>query len=295
MSNITTESSTVSFRYLNFQILIMLVAIICCLSACVKESLYETDHPNHGKITLTTTWDERGENVHVPVSYKANIGNYTETLKGTSNSVENLFLSGQYVIHIYNEAENILVSGTTATANYAAGGIGWLFTGTGTIDVEKDKNHYFTVAMHQQVRQLTLKFDVEGDAKERIIGVDATLSGVAKTIDIENGNPNNDTAIVPLSFVSQTSPTVSFYTATTHLLGIVGMEQILSLTLHFADGNPRSFTLLSDLSDALDTFNFDKKIPLSLTSGITVTITPLDVNAEISDWEKDGDETVIAD
>jgi hypothetical protein len=274
-------------------ILITIITQITVQTSCVKEPLYDTDHPNHGKITLTTTWDERSETVYAPVSYTAKIGGYSTALQGITNSVDNLFPAGRHDILIYNEAENISVSGTTATANYAAGEIGWLFTGKETVDVEKDKDYHVTVAMRQQVRQLTLKFDITGDARDRISGVDATLSGVAGAINIGNGNPEGNPVTVPLSFEALNTP--GSFAAIVRLLGITGTGQILSLTLHFADDNPRSFTLTSDLSDALAAFNAEKKTPLTLTSGITVTITQLGVAAEIANWEGGGNETIIAE
>jgi hypothetical protein len=252
-----------------------------------------SDQPSYGKITLTTTWDERGENVYAPDSYTARIGSYSTVLQGTTNSVDYMFPVGQQDINIYNDAENISISGTTATANYAAGEIGWLFTGKGIVEVEYGKDNNVTIAMRQQVRQLTLQFDVTGDARNRITGIDATLSGAAGAINISNGFPEGNPVSVPLTFESLNAS--ESFSATVRLLGINGTGQILSLTLHFADGKPQSFTLTSDLSNALSTFNSDKKTPLTLTSGITVSITPLGVTAEIADWKGSGNETVIAD
>ncbi|GHU79447.1 hypothetical protein FACS1894145_3620 [Bacteroidia bacterium] len=271
-----------------------IAAIVCCLTSCVKEPLHDTDHPEHGKIiSLATTWDDRGEGIDIPASYTIKIGDYSaECRDGASPvSIDHLFPAGQYTIHIYNVSDNISVNGTTATANYAAGELGWLFTGSETVTIEKDKDHHVSVAMRQQVRQLTLIFDVTGDARDRLSGVEATLSGAAGAINIENGNPVGE-AVTVIPVFAQTE---GRYAATIRLLGITGTGQTLSLTLHFAGGNPRSFTLTSDLSDALAAFNADRKTPLTLTSGITVSITPLGVTAEISDWEGSGNETVIAE
>jgi hypothetical protein len=116
---------------------------------------------------------------------------------------------------------------------------------------------------------------------------------VAGAINIGNGNPEGNPVTVPLSFESLNAQ--DSFAAIVRLLGITGTGQTLSLTLHFADDNPRSFTLTSDLSDALAAFNAEKKTPLTLTSGIMVTITPLGVTAEIADWEGGGYETVIAE
>lgn len=300
MKNIIVKLSLRTLRSLKaLKSLTAIAAIVCCQTGCVKEPLYDTDHPEHGKITISTRWDDRGEGIGIPgehtvrTKHAASEHSHTASLTGTVNSLDELFPAGSHRIHVYNAAENITVSGATAIADYAAGEIGWLFTGTENADIEKDKIHHVTVAMRQQVRQLTLIFDVTGDARDRLSGVEATLSGAAGAINIENGNPVGEAVTVPISFKSLNSS--SSFAATIRLPGITGTEQTLSLTLHFAGGNPQSFTLTSDLSDALAAFNADKKTPLTLTSGITVSITPLGVTAEISDWEGGGNETVIAE
>lgn len=129
---------------------IAITAVLACLAAgCVKEPLFDTDHPNHGKIiTLTTTWDGRSEGVAIPAGYTATVGDYTTTLQGTTNKIEHLFPAGQYAIHIYNVADNITVSGATATADYAAGALSWFFTGYEQAAIERDRKHAFTVPMH---------------------------------------------------------------------------------------------------------------------------------------------------
>lgn len=134
--------------------------------------------------------------------------------------------------------------------------------------------------MHQQVRQLTLELDITGDARDRITGIDATLSGVAGAIDITNGNPAGNPVTVTPVFTQANGK----YSATIRLLGITGNTQTLSLTLHFADNNPANYTLNSDLSTQLATFNADKKMPLTLQSILTVVPTPTGLTSTIADW-----------
>lgn len=259
-------------------------AAVAAFSSCIKEPLYNTNHPDSGKvISLTATWDDRGEGVEVPSAYTARIGDFTTVLSGTDSGMENLFPDGAYTINVWNAADNITVSGATATADYSRP-LGWLFTGTENVNVEKDKDHAFTVAMHQRVRQLTLELDMAGDAKDRITGVEASLSGVAGAIGIDNGNPEG-AAVTVIPVFAQADGN---YSATIRLLGVTGNAQTLSLTLHFAGGNPSTHTVTSDLSAALAAFNADRKTPLTLSAILTVTPTEAGFSATIDNWTGNG-------
>jgi hypothetical protein len=178
---------------------------------------------------------------------------------------------------------------STATADYAAGELGWFFTGTGSVTVEKDRDHHVTVAMRQQVRGLTLELEITGDAKDLVTGVGATLSGVAGTIDIETGNPAGNAVTVAPVFVK----TDGKYMATIRLLGVTGNAQPLALTLQFASGNPSTYTVASDLSSPFAAFNDDRKTPLTLRSILVVTPTQAGFTATIDPWTENG--SVIAD
>lgn len=265
--------------------MITAIMVAFSLTACVKEPLYDTDHPNHGKITLATTWDERGEGIDIPAGYTVKIGDYTTALQGTTNSVDNLFPAGRHAIHLYNEAENIMVSGTTATADYAAGEIGWLFTGTETVDVEKDKDYYITVAMRQQVRQLMLVIEPEGETAGNIENITASLSGVAGTLDMDNDS-HGTLSSVSLTFAKRTD---NKWSATILLLGVTGSEQKLSGTITFTGGSPGDIALESNLTAALTNFNTDKKNPLTLGGKIIETPSGVGVGgAIINAWQEQG-------
>jgi hypothetical protein len=258
-------------------------------TACVKEPLYSTDHPNHGKIiSLTTTWNDRGEGIDLPSAYTVKIGEDTAALSATDSRIENLFPAGAYTVNVWNDADNIAVSGATATADYSNGLTGWLFTGAESVNIEKDKNHSFTVAMHQRVRQLTLVLDITGDARDRITAIEATLSGVAGAISINNGNPEGAAVTVSPVFAQAGGK----YSAAIRLLGITGNAQILSLTLHFADGNPSTHTLTSDLSDRLAAFNADRKTPVTLAAILTVTSAEAGFQAVIDNWTGSGGDII---
>jgi hypothetical protein len=272
---------------------IIAAAAIAGLTACSKGDSNNTDHPAYAQIiSLTTDWSDRGEGIAIPDPYTVTVGDWSAALHGTDNAVENLFPAGTYRINVWNEAASISVSGGTATADYSAGTpLGWFFTGTQDVTLEHDRDYSFTVAMHQQVRELTLALEPAGDAKDRIAGIDATLSGVAGAITIADGNPAGAAVTVALAFESRTDG--KYYT-TIRLLGIAGSEQTLTFTLHFADGNPSTHTLTADLSDKLAAFNADRKTPLTLAASLTVTSSLAGISATIDEWT-DNDGNIIAD
>jgi hypothetical protein len=268
-------------------LLSLAVTQITIHTSCVKESLYNTDHPEYGKIELTTTWEDCGEWVDIPGSYTAQIGSHTETLSGEMNTIDYFFDEGNLSLHVYNVVNGITVDGETAMARYpsawAGSDIGWFFTGSYNVAIEKDKLHEITVPMKQQVRQLTLELELAGDAKERITGIEATLSGVAGAINITSGNPAGDAVTVTPEFTQINGE----YSATMRLLGVTNNAQILSLTLQFADGIPSTYTVVSDLSSRLATFNTGKRMPLVLYSILVVTPTAGGFTATITPWTED--------
>jgi hypothetical protein len=270
---------------------LLLLAAIAASAACVKVDLNSTDHPAHAQIvSLTTDWADRGEGIAIPDPYTAAIGRWSASFHGVTNTVEHLFPEGTYHINIWNEAANITVSDETATADYPAGDPGWLFTGSQDVTLERDCDHSIVVAMHQQVRELTVVLEPAGDAKDRITGIDATLSGVAGAVNIDTGNPEGAPQTVALAFELRGD---GKYYATIRILGVTGSDRNLAFTLRFADGNPSPQTLDSDLSDRLAAFNADKKTPLTLAAILTVTPSQSGVLATIDNWTDTGG-TIIA-
>lgn len=281
------------------------VAAAILLAACdVKDPIYNTPHPDHGKITLTTEWDGIGEGLTAPASYTVAIlpavasaatGGYTATMDGTTNRLDHLFDPGAYRILIYNTPEHITVSGTTASVEATtlpAGLSGtfihnapdWLFASVTDAVVEADKEHAYTAMMKQQVRELTLIIEPTGETTGRIESITGTLSGVAGTLDIADGT-HASPANVALTFSKITSGTdAGRWSATVRLLGIAGAQQRLTATLRYADDNPKATTLDSDLTTALAAFNADKRTPLTLGGPMVETPTGAGFGATITNW-----------
>ena len=275
-------------------------------AACVKDTLYNTPHPDHGKIAVTADWSARGEGIDIPATWTVAMGDYTGTETAATHAPDHLFAPGSYTLAVWNPAEGITVSGTTAAVAAAAdtgadaesciaANPGWFFTHAEQVAIEQDKDHAFTAAMKQQVRELTLVVEPTGDAAGRITEIVAHLTGAARTLDFATdtyGAASN--VVLPFTKITE-GDDAGKWKATVRLLGVTGTEQLLTGEIRYADGNPTPTTLKSDLTEALKEFNTGKGE--SLTLGGTLE-TPDEVEiqgASISDWKEIDNGEVNAD
>ena len=267
-------------------------ALTLAATSCVKDELHDTPHPDYGKITVTADWSDRGEGVDIPAEWTVTMGDYTGTETGATHSPDYLFNPGSYTLAVYNPADDIMVSGTTAAVVQEAGNgayisntPGWLFTSVQEVAIEADTDYSLTAVMRQQVRQLTLMIEPTGDAAERIESIVGTLSGAAGTLDFATGTYGTPSE-VELHFTKITDgDDAGKWTATVRLLGIAGNLQRLTATLTYTDGNPQPTALESDLTTALDGFNDGKTAPLTLGGTIAETPGEAGFTGEITDWE----------
>jgi len=267
------------------------LALLLTLGGCVKDELHDTPHPDTGSIAVTADWTGRGEGVDIPAEWTVTMGGYTGTETGATHSPDYLFNPGSYTLAVYNPADGITVSGTTAAVAAADGGCivntpGWLFTSVQEVAIAADTDYSLTAVMHQQVRELTLVIEPTGDAADRIESIGGTLSGAAGTLDFATGTHGTPSE-VKLHFTKITSgDDAGKWTATVRLLGIAGDAQRLTATLTYTDGNPQPTSLISDLTTALDGFNDGKTAPLTLGGTLAETPGEAGFTGEITDWEK---------
>ena len=267
------------------------LALLLTLGGCVKDELHDTAHPDTGKVTVTANWADRGEGVDIPAEWTLSMGGYTGTEPGATHSPDYLFNPGSYTLAVYNPADGITVSGTTATVAAAAGGFivntpGWLFTSVQEVAIAADRDHELTAAMRQQVRLLTLVIEPTGDAADRIETIEGTLSGAAGTLDFATGTHGTPSE-VELHFTKITEgDNAGKWMATVRLLGIAGDAQRLTATLTYTDGNPQPTSLNSDLTAVLDGFNDGKTVPMTLGGTIAETPDEMGFTATITDWEE---------
>lgn len=269
---------------------ILSLALLLTLGGCVKDELHDTPHPDTGKVTVTADWTDRGEGVNIPASWHIVMGDYTGTETGATHSPDYLFNPGSYTLAVYNPADGITVSGTTAAVAAADGGCivntpGWIFTSVQEVEIEADTDYSLTAIMQQQVRELTLMIEPAGDAADRIETIEGTLSGAAGTLDFATGTHGTPSE-VELHFTKITEgDDAGKWMATVRLLGIAGDAQRLTATLTYTDGNPQPTSLNSDLTSALNSFNDGKTAPLTLGGTLAETPGEAGFTGEITDWE----------
>lgn len=259
------------------------------LTGCVKEELFDTPHPGKGSITVTADWSARGEGIATPESWNLSMGDYHGTETAATHAPDHLFEPGSYSLVAWNPATDISVSGTSASVTSIADGclsseLGWLFTSVQEVTIDADRDHAFTAAMQQQVRQLTLTIRLTGDASEHVESISGRLSGVAGTMDFASdtyGAPSG----VALNFTKITQgENAGAWTATVRLLGITGESQQLTGSITYAGDNLPSTPVASDMTALLAAFNGNKTVPLSLACDLE-TPTQAGVTATIIDWE----------
>ena len=270
----------------------MLAAAAAALLAvsCVKNKLFDTPHPDHGTITVLADWSARGQGIDIPASWSVSVGDYTGTETGATHTPDRLFEPGPYSLTVWNPAEGITVSGTTATVAPASGSQttgtfidnapGWFFTHTQQVTVEKDTDYPLTAAMQQRVRELQLELEVTQGRPELIQSVTATLSGIAGAFDMELGQTTGE----PVSTLFAFTRDVSRLTADARLLGTMGDVQTLVLDIIFVDGGRTQHTEV-DLTEALADFNGDMTTAYRVTGTLETPVGMEEGKGEITGWE----------
>lgn len=259
-------------------------------ASCVKDTLYNTPHPGHGKITVTADWSARGEGIDIPATWTIAMGDYTGTETAATHAPDHLFAPGSYTLVAWNPAEGITVSGTTATVAPASGSQttgtfidnapGWFFTHAEQVSIEKDTDYPLTAAMKQRVRELQLELEVTQGRPELIQSVTATLSGIAGAFDMAQGQTTGEPASTRFSFTRDGSR----LTADARLLGTMGAVQTLVLDIVFVDGGRTQHTEV-DLTEAMKDFNGDMTTAYRVTGTLETPVGMEECNAEITGWE----------
>ena len=70
------------------------------LSSCVKDTLYDTPHPDYGKIAVTADWSACGEGINIPATWTVTMGDYTGTETSATHQVALLACFGDLVVEL---------------------------------------------------------------------------------------------------------------------------------------------------------------------------------------------------
>ncbi len=256
--------------------ILSLVAItVLTLSGCWDKepgSFTGTTHPDKGGIILTADWSNAGTTI--PTTYHASIISTTgniENFPGLSGTTNTLVVEpGQAMAYVYNDAENITVSGKKVTVTAVGVNVaaipGRFFCFAGKISTERDRDVALTALMNQQTKELGITLAIKPASMiHKVRSINATLHGVASELDMQT-----NVLSAPSAVAATFSKDPFLATATLNMLGIVSStKQNLDLDVELIDGN--IVTVSSDLSSLMAGFNSLKNTSLSLNSDLIIS------------------------
>ena len=257
------------------------MAAAVLLSSCVKDTLYDTPHPDKGAVTVSLTGVSADDN------YVLDIDGKVADITGSPFTFPDLLNPGTHSMVIYNRAEGFTFDGRTARVNALSGGgtaiiplPGYLKTVSQEITVTADDTLRVNPVPQQRVRDLQLELDVTQGRPELIQSVSATLSGIAGIFDMEKGQTIGE----PTSTTFDLTRNGSKLTADARLLGTMGAVQTLVLDIVFVDGGRTQRTEV-DLTEALADFNGNMTDGYRVTGTLETPVGMEEASAEITGWE----------
>lgn len=263
-------------QYINM----MGMAAAVLLSSCVKDTLYDTPHPDKGAVTISLTGLSADDN------YVLDIDGKVADITGSPFTNPDLLNPGTHSMVIYNRAEGFTFDGRTARVNAHTDGAsviplpGYLKTVSQEITVTADDTLRVNPVPQQRVRDLQLELEVTQGRPELIQNVTATLSGIAGIFDMEA----EQTVGEPVSTVFAFTREGSKLTADLRLLGTMGDVQTLVLDIVFTDGGRTQHTEV-ELTEAMKEFNGDMTTAYRVTGTLETPVGMEEGKGEITGWE----------
>lgn len=262
------------------------------LTSCVKDDLYNTPHPDKGAVVITTDWTDALSEATVPDEYCLSMdGGNPERTKERTCCYPSLLEPGRHTLLVYNEPQGMALSGTTATVNAREDGTleplpEYLFSAVKEPDVVQDDTLRITVPMERRLCPILLHLSLEGENTPQIARIDATLSGVSASVDIQTGTVGGENATVTLDVRQPEASTLAYTEGRLEMkcrvVGINPQErQLLTITVTMADGYVQTIT--SDLTENLKDLNAEME-PIELTGKVEA---PQDghFGGTIDNWE----------
>lgn len=279
-----------------FSLVVILLSIISCSKIALEEL------PG---ITLVMNWDDSNPDIDIPNSFTFQIGDHKFLLDSNNNILNNLsFLGvGVHTAYVYTNTSNVIVEGhiarvsplNTSQVNLKANTT-WSNQQVDLLNpmpdiffasklIFENKNNTIptiNLKMKQEIQELHIILKPIGSKVDQIIQIDARLSGIAGSWDLESNLPLGPGMVVPLAFSKQDDGT---WIAKVRLIGVVGDKQELQGALHFKDNSYGLLNFESDMTSDFVLFNKDKHIVLKLQAALK---TPHEAKftAELKDWIK---------
>ena len=269
-------------QYINM----MGMAAAVLLSSCVKDTLYDTPHPDKGAVTISLTGLSADDN------YVLDMDGKVADITGSPFTNPDLLNPGTHSMVIYNRAEGFTFDGRMAQVHTEDGKPradgasvislpGYLKTASREITVTADDTLHLTPAPQQRVRDLHIEFTVTQGRPELIQTVTGTLSGIAGAFDMEAEQTTGEPASTVVAFTRDGDK----LTADARLLGTMGAVQTLVLDIAFTDGGRTQRTEV-DLTEALADFNGNMTDGYRVTGTLETPVGMEEASAEITGWEK---------
>ena len=234
-------------QYINM----MGMAAAVLLSSCVKDTLYDTPHPDKGAVTISLTGLSADDN---------------------------------YVLDMDGKVADIRVNAPDGKSRADGASViplpGYLKTVSQEITVTADDTLRVNPVPQQRVRDLQLELEVTQGRPELIQSVTATLSGIAGIFDMEKGQTTGEPTFTVFSFIRDGD----MLTADARLLGTMGTMQALVLDIAFVDGGRTQRTEV-DLTEALAEFNGNMTTAYRVTGTLETPVGMEEGKGEITGWE----------
>lgn len=286
-------------------IMITLAAVLS-LTGCVKDELHHTPHPDKGALVITADWSGRSDDAWQPERYIIKVDGqpyevselYTAPAASAGSSraafspvLPALFTPGIHSLLVYNEPKGFIIDGNIATVGTLENGTlnaepDYLFSAAETVDISKDDTLRITVPMRQRIRRLKLQLTIATEDVQRIAVMEATLTGIASSIDLSTGSITSTEGRTVVPAWTEQAPDADgdpVLATTMRLLGVVPTErQLLTLDVKLKNGDRHSAT--DDLTEQLRNFSTGGNMEtLTLTSSLRLPI-EAGFTGSIEDW-----------
>ena len=261
------------------------------LASCVKDDLYDQSGPDpdltRSKLTVQTDFSDMSLEAVIPPTCRLIINDGAEIHETDEAKFDVYLPHGTFNLLTYSLPEGISANGRIASVDPVGGTKataeiepqpGYLFASAMEVTVDKAGEQIVTMPMKQLVRRLNFKIyenyggDYEGIHVE---SAEATLNGVATSVDMVTGELLSDAASVSGTFETSGIEHSLFF----RVLGVVPSEpQTLTVELTWSTGEKKTIeTDLTELiNDDTDIQIFESEVTPPASAG---------VGGELSPWQ----------
>ena len=276
------------------------IAVICLvisllLPSCVKLELFNTAHPDKGAVVVEPDWSDALAESTVPQAYFVRVDNIECELSGKSACFPELLTPGTYNLLVYNSVDGIDISGTIAKVQKENGFLrpqpDYLFSALKEMTVTADDTLLVEVPMVRRLCPITLNFSLLGKNAGKVAAIEASLDGIAGSVDLQSGEVGMESNAVKLDIVEKNTADGIIHEMQCRVVGVCeGKPQTLTITLTMDGGYVCKVT--SDLTSFLKGLNVSMK-PIVLEGEVEA---PVDgsFSATIEDWETASEENIDA-